>query len=122
MCVVESLFLNVSGELNGLGQKASAMIFSMAALPVLFHEKSECLYDRISAKVRMPFPTISVVGRYSFGIYLIHAQLIHRVDVFGFSGDFKWAVLTLAVLLASLFSLVILHKVFPRASRLLLGV
>lgn len=119
--MIESLFLNVPGGLNGLGQKPS-MIFSMALLPVLFHEKSERLYDRISAKVRIPFPTLSLVGRYSFGVYLVHAQLIRRVDVFGFSGDFKWAVLSLAVLLASLFPLAILHKAFPCASRFLLGV
>lgn len=119
--MVESRFLNESGTLSGFGQKASAMIFSFSMLVVLFSEKCRDIYEKYFGGILNLI--VIKFGRYSFGIYLIHCFLISRVDsLLKFHGTLKWGMLTLSVLFVSFFILFLAKSVFPKFSRLFLGV
>lgn len=119
--MTESLLLNEPGTLSGFGQKASAMVFSFSTLVVLFSEKCRDAYEKYFGGILNRL--VVELGRYSFGIYLIHCFLISRLDsLLEFRGALKWAVLTLSVLWGSFFILFLAKRAFPKFSRLFLGV
>lgn len=121
LCMTESLHLNEPGTLSGFGQKASAMAFSFSTLGVLFSEKCRGIYEKYFDGVLNRL--VVKLGRYSFGIYLIHCFLISRLDsLLKFHGTLKWVVLTLSVLVGSFFVLFLAKRAFPKFSRLFLGV
>lgn len=118
LCYLESLNLNLPGALNGFGQKGSAIFFSCCLLFVLFSSKAELFFEKNKI-----VSFVAVLGRYSFGIYLIHCYLIGFIGKrIGLNGDLKWFCLTIIVILASFFVLFIVKKLFPKATRILLGV
>lgn len=119
--MAESLLLNEPGTLSGFGQKASAMVFSFSTLVVLFSEKCRGVYEKYFDGILNLL--MIKLGRYSFGIYLIHCFLISRVDsLLKFHGTPKWVLLTLSVLLGSFLILFLAKGIFPKFSRLFLGV
>ena len=132
LCLLETFILNNPNAFNGVGQKFSTMFFGASLLPILFSEKLEnapCFNT-----IGMNFAGggilswLKLLGSYSFGIYLIHCYFIRIyrfISVhgnFGFSGTFYWMCLTFVFLNICLFTLIILKKIFPKSSRIFLGV
>jgi surface polysaccharide O-acyltransferase-like enzyme len=126
LCVFESLFLDKLGCGIGVGQKPSAMFFSICMIPLLLSEKIKGSFDKFNWKLKDLFCSI---GFYSFGIYLIHCYvlLLYRTAVkktlhFPASGYWHWACLTIVVLMISYGFLWGMKKFFPQLTRVCLGV
>lgn len=124
LSVIESVFvMNKTNGLNGLGQKASAFglntflcILAMHKISISFISRHE--YNRF-------YQVLCLLGRYSFGIYLIHLffrDAIFRIFIIPLHPSILWFVASMTIIFASLGILVICKKIFPRISRILLGV
>ena len=126
LCVSESLFLDKLGYGIGVGQKPSTMFFSFCLIPLLLSEKVKNFFDKFNWTCKF---MLSSVGFYSFGIYLIHCYvlLVYRIAVeemlyVPVSGYWQWCCLTTVVLLISYAFLLGMKKMFPRFTRICLGV
>lgn len=121
---VESLFImEQSSSLSGLGQKGSAFCLNVFLCLLAFHDKSQKFMDAFKeTRIYLFFCSL---GRYSFGIYLIHLFVLPFVEKVGspFSGSLvKWIVDSLLLLLICYMLLAICKRLFPKISRILLGV
>lgn len=126
LCFAESLFLDRLGYGVGVGQKPSAMLFSFCLIPLLFSEKVKVAFDKLNCK---GIVFLSSVGFYSFGIYLIHCYVLlaYRIAVkqtlhISLNGYLQWACLTSIVFMISYAFLWGMKKLFPRLTRVCLGV
>ena len=126
LCFAESLFLDKLGYGIGVGQKPSAMLFSFCLIPLLFSEKIKDTFDKLNCKGTI---FLSSVGFYSFGIYLIHCYVLlaYRIAVkktlhISLNGYLQWACLTSIVFMISYAFLWGMKKLFPRLTRVCLGV
>ena len=132
LCSVESMYLNVSGDLNGFGQKPSTMLFSFFVILILLSEQVKNCFEKIHSSFFDFLVKILVkIGFYSFGIYLIHCYILMFVKYgvkkylqtfSGQNGFIQWAILILVALLISFLILWISKRLFPRFTRLFLGV
>nr|WP_297901350.1 acyltransferase family protein [uncultured Parabacteroides sp.] len=113
--VAESYYLySLNG--GGLGIKLSSFVFSAAVLSVLFHPSVAGGYREGSRLVT----GIRRLGRISFGVYLIHCFFIHALSAVGLR-EMPWGLLWALVLLASVVSVWVLKRVFPRSLNQYLG-
>lgn len=126
LCFAESLFLDKLGYGIGVGQKPSAMLFSFCFIPFLFSEEVKNAFDKLNCK---GIVFLSSVGFYSFGIYLIHCYVLlaYRIAVkkmlhISLNGYLQWACLTSIVFMISYAFLWGMKKLFPRLTRVCLGV
>lgn len=110
-------------SLNGIGQKASAFLLNAIILVFLFDNKS----IQFSAKFENNFiyKIFVSLGRYSFGIYLIHCfvlgRVINLVNWIHIS-SIKWIFCAIIVLFCSFLILFVCRKISPKLTHLLLGV
>lgn len=121
---VESrFFIDSHSSLQGLGQKASAFFLNAFLLEILFHEKTISFFNRFGDNAI--YRGVCALGNLSFGIYLTH------LFVLGYIGSRmtlvhaplpRWGMLTLLVTACCAAGLWTLQKVFPKATRTLLGV
>ena len=73
LCCVESLYLNASSSLDGVGQKPSTMLFSFFVIPILLSEQVKNFFESIHSRI---FDFLVKIGFYSFGIYLTHCYIL----------------------------------------------
>ncbi|OWV04209.1 hypothetical protein, partial [Fibrobacter sp. UWH1] len=125
LCVMESCLLNSQGKFAGLGQHPSSILFSVFFIPLLLSEKVQSLYSLCSSKcLKIFFTFVEFVGKFSFGIYLIHCFIISPLgSIVLFPGSYlRWVVLVLGDILLCMFCLGLMKKLFPKLTRILLGV
>lgn len=124
LSVVESrLVMDNSQSLNGLGQKASVFCLNVILCIVAFHNTSRAFITRYENNKF--YRLICLVGRYSFGIYLIHLFTLGYIcKVWDFISipSISWFVSSISVTLVCLLILMICKRVSPKISWILLGV
>lgn len=124
LSVVESEFvMNKTSSFNGIGQKASAFCLNAFLCVLALHDVSRKFILRFDSSKF--YRLICLIGRYSFGIYLIHLfilGIVFKFFHFTLPSSLLWIVSSMIVILACLSFLAILKKIFPKASRILLGV
>lgn len=91
---IESYYLYDTGR-SGFGIKATAFIYSLIVIFILFSKQCQKLYESNKNKL---FSIIEYIGKLSFGIYLIHCYFIIPINkIIGIDfWAFKW-LLTLAI-------------------------
>lgn len=128
LCCVESLYLNASSSLDGVGQKPSTMLFSFFVIPILLSEQVKNFFESIHSRI---FDFLVKIGFYSFGIYLTHCYILmflksvvkKYLQIFCEQNGFiQWILLIVVTLLVSFSILWICKRLFPRFTRLFLGV
>ena len=128
LCCVESLYLNAPSSLEGVGQKPSPMLFSFFVILILLSEQVKIFFEKIHSRI---FDFLVKIGFYSFGIYLIHCYILMFVkfsvkkclQMFSEQNSFiQWTCLIIATLFISFSILRICKRLFPRFTRLFLGV
>jgi peptidoglycan/LPS O-acetylase OafA/YrhL len=128
LCIIESLFLIIPGQLNGLGQKPTTMLFSFCFIPLLLSERVKFFFESIQSRI---FDFFAKIGFYSFGIYLIHCYILmflksyvrKYLQIFCEQNGFiQWMLLIVITLFVSFSILWICKRLFPRFTRLFLGV
>jgi hypothetical protein len=121
---VESMFLiEKTSSLSGMGQKGSVFCLNVFLCFLAFHKESQKLLSLF--KESRIYLIVCSLGKYSFGIYLIHLFIlpfVERMDYFVSNPFVKWVFDSLLLLLCSFVLLVICKYLFPKISRLLLGV
>ena len=124
LSVAESrLVMDNSQSLKGLGQKASVFCLNVILCIVAFHNTSRAFITRYENNKF--YRLICLVGRYSFGIYLIHLFTLGYIcKVWNFISipSISWFVSSISVTLVCLLILMICKRVFPKISWILLGV
>ena len=124
LSVAESrLVMDYSQSLKGLGQKASVFCLNVILCIVAFHNTSRAFITRYENNKF--YRLICLVGRYSFGIYLIHLFTLGYIcKVWNFISipSISWFVSSISVTLVCLLILMICKRVFPKISWILLGV
>ena len=128
LCNVESILLIIPGQLNGLGQKPTTMLFSFCVIPLLLSEEIKYIFEK---NLSTYFNFFVKMGFFSFGIYLIHFYVLIFVkhsekkylQFFAEYNSFiQWIILIVVTLLISFSILWISKRLFPRFTRLFLGV
>jgi len=123
VAIFELLYLTQQSQsLIGLGQKPGSFLLNISLVWLVFNAKCHLSFSK--RKSHLFFRLISLLGLYSFGIYLIHQhiKLILLKFVTLQSSGMQWVVVTLTTLLLSLVLLAMAKKISPKYSRLLLGV
>lgn len=122
--VLESnIIMDNAQSLKGLGQKASVFCLNIfLCILALKKETKDCItrYEK-----KHFYRLACLIGRYSFGIYLIHRFILGYVcKIWNFISipSISWFLSSVSVTLVSLLLLMICKRLFPKASWLLLGV
>lgn len=113
--IVEAYYLYTFNG-GGFGIKPSSFVFSAAIVFALFHPSVVNRYKENSHFVIW----IRKLGRISFGIYLVHYFFIHILSHAGLR-EMPWGVIWIFVLLASMVSVFIFKRIFPRSLNQYLG-
>ena len=123
LSVFESYFL-MTDSLSGSGLKSSSVLFSIAAVILLY---STTIREQLNLK-KWIFP-FAFLGRYSFGIYLTHlyfltifSKLLPATFLANIPKELYWGGVTMIVLLADLLFLVVIKNALPKISKWGLGV
>lgn len=121
---VESMFLmEKTSSLSGVGQKGSVFCLNVFLCFLAFHKESQKILSLF--KETRIYLIVCSLGKYSFGIYLVHLFIlpfVERVDCFAFNPFVKWIFDSLLLILCCFVLLVVCKYLFPKTSRLLLGV
>ena len=127
LSVFESFHIMKSNSsLTGVGLKPSSVIFSTLTVLILFSPNMVAKY-----KQNVIFKIVETLGKFSLGIYLGHLfiQMIKLKAITYFSinlvlskGFLSWTLFTGVILLCTFACLFIIKKIFPKVSRLFLGV
>lgn len=124
LSVVESIYIIDSrGTLNGVGQKPSSVCLNFVLCIIALHGNTRRFFSLCKKNVFYDF--ICLLGRFSFGIYLIHfftLKMAWKIESFLLCPSIKWIVCTMLVLPVSMVPLMVWKKIFPRMSKILLGV
>ena len=121
-CAESYFIMEKTNSLSGSGLKPSAVLFSIFICSLLYSDF--CSGKYLSNKITKFF---SDLGRYSYGIYLLHIYFIVLFNkffknYFTGSGLFFWIILTMIVLFISYAILFAVKKFFPKFSRFCMGV
>ena len=121
-CAESYFIMEKTNSLSGSGLKPSAVLFSIFICSLLYSDF--CSGKYLSNKITKFF---SDLGRYSYGIYLLHMyciQLINKFlkNYFIGGGLLYWIIYTLIVLLISYAVLYIVKGLMPKFSRICIGV
>lgn len=124
LSVVESKFVMDNYQsIRGLGQKASVFCLNLILCIAAFHKGSISFISRYENNLF--YRLICLVGKYSFGIYLIHLFFLDYIckvcDSISIP-SILWVVSSTTVILVSLFILMVCKRIVPKISWLLLGV
>lgn len=127
-CLVCSLFesnyiMTNTHSMTGIGQKFSAFIVNILLIFFFFHKKTLLLVSckENSSAYRM----FTELGKYSFGIYLVHLFVLAKVTPFMEEIQFasiRWILCTVLTLVGSYFLLFICRMLSSKFTHLLLGV
>lgn len=124
LSVVESgFFIDSTSSLNGLGQKSSAFCMDFLVCILVLRKRTRDWFSQFEKACLFRF--LCVLGRYSFGIYLIHLFILSIVKRFHFSylhPSVKWIIVSSISILASFLLLWLCKKILPKTTRILLGV
>lgn len=101
---------------GGLGIKPSSFLFSMSVILFLFHPLVVSRYSERKRCIRW----IRGLGRISFGVYLIHCFFILILSRMGM-GQLPWSLLWMVVVVASIMTIAIFKKLFPKFLNQYLG-
>lgn len=124
VCWIESNYImNQTQSLDGCGQKVSAFLFNVVLLLCLFNKNLIAYMEKLSNN--LVFKAFAMLGRYSFGVYLIHLfilgkviALINWIQV----PSLKWLWGAIITLIISFVVLFLCKKIAPKYTHLLLGV
>lgn len=128
VCVVCSLLesnhiMTNTESMTGVGQKFSAFIVNILLVFFFFHKKTLAL---VSCKENSSvYRMFTKLGKYSFGIYLVHLFVLARVAPFMKEIQFasiRWILCTFLTLAGSYFLLSICRKLSSKYTHLLFGV
>ena len=124
LSIIESVFImDQTLTPQGLGQKASIFGFNAFFCILALRNETQNFFLRFErSKI---YQLLCVMGRYSFGIYLIHFFVLSSLAHFkGYiaSPAIKWILGSLVVLFISFALLAICKKISPKITRILLGV
>lgn len=124
LSVAESVFIIEKTKiLNGVGQKASAFFLNVFLCLLAFHNTSKAFISRFENKGLYKF--VCLIGRYSFGIYLIHLfilQVVSKVMNFALPPLALWMAMSVIVTVITLGGLVFCKRICRKISWILLGV
>jgi peptidoglycan/LPS O-acetylase OafA/YrhL len=124
VAVVESFYIiDSTHALNGVGQKISCFVLNAFLCIILFRKDTISFFS--SYKETALFRTICFLGRFSFGIYLIHYYMLGlawKIESLISCQFAKWIVCSLLVLSVSIVVLVVMKKLCPKMSKIFLGV
>lgn len=124
LSVVESFFvMEERCSLNGLGQKVSAFCLNAFLCIWALHNTSISIISRYDSN--WFYRLVCLIGRYSFGIYLIHLFIrgfVFKVVNFALPPWILWIISSMIIISICLCFLMICKKIFPKASHILLGV
>ena len=124
LSVFESyIIMDNTQSLKGLGQKLSAFCLNACLCVLALHNTSKSIVSRYDRNWFVQL--MCLVGRYSFGIYLIHLFVLGFIcSVWNFISvpSILWIVCSASVVLACLLFLSVCKKLFPKISWVLLGV
>ncbi|WP_458449489.1 acyltransferase [Fibrobacter sp.] len=124
LSIIESIFImDQTLTPQGLGQKASIFGFNAFFCILALRNETQNFFLRFErCKI---YQLLCVMGRYSFGIYLIHFFVLSSLAHFkGYiaSPAIKWILGSIVVLFISFALLAICKKISPKITRILLGV
>ena len=125
--VFESFYImDKTRSLSGGGQKITAFFLNSTLIFILFNTRT---IDKIQLKVHSKiFRIISLLGEYSFGVYLIHLSIISilnsalNIKSIDISPLFIWSIFSIVIISLSFIILWLCRKSNAKLSRLLLGV
>lgn len=101
---------------GGFGYKPSSILFSTAIVLLILHPK---LRQTFVHKIR-PQNIVSIIGLYSFGIYLIHRYII-SIIIISTIKDYIWYIQWLIILASSTLIVYAGHKLLPKSLRKVIG-
>ena len=121
LCLFESYyFINKMKNLSGSGIKPTAMLFSVTVVILLFDCNLSEKY--INTKFNVCF---TVLGRYSYGIYLIHLYILAIVRKLSYNSRFSvlgWGLLTFVVILTTFVILWIVRRISKKIGKYCFGI
>ena len=124
-CLESYFIMGMTNSLTGVGLKPSVVLFSIFVCAILYSDTCSASFSESALTKHL-----SKLGRYSYGIYLLHMYCLWLVSKFiiktGFTiSDYRlfwWLVYTLIVLYLSYLLLWIAKGIQPKVSRVCLGV
>lgn len=123
LSVFESYFL-MTDSLSGSGLKPSSVLFSIAAVILLYSTEI-----REQLNLKKWISSFAFLGRYSFGIYLTHlyfltifSKLLRATFLANIPKELYWGGVTMIVLLVDLLFLVVIKNALPKISKWGFGV
>ena len=124
LSIAESFFfIDSTSSLNGLGQKASAFCMDFLVCILILQRKTRDRFTQFENICLFRFAC--VLGRYSFGIYLIHFFILssnNKCQFLSMNSSIKWIVFSVVSIVVSLVLLLLFKKILPKTTRVLLGV